>query len=102
MLAVYAAGFINAAGTTKQGFGCSLTKLATGTYQVLFGSDDGLVNNESYTFVTQKGASSSVALSPVVEDTSNTIKTIFMFAGSTVLTDSDLEIAVFRTVTQTG
>lgn len=98
-LSVYAAGFISASGSVKQGFGCQMTRIGTGVYGVVFGADDGLVNNQSFTFVTPKGSSSSVATSAIVQDTSNTVKTIFLFGGTTVLVDADIEVAVFRTVT---
>lgn len=109
-LAVYAAGFINAAGTTKQGFGCELTRLTTGVYAAVFGADDGLVADQSYTFVTRKdaGATGLPAASLSVEDTSNRVKTIFtkgivtLALGTVVVQDinSDLEVAIYRTVTQ--
>lgn len=96
-LAVYAAGFINAAGTTRQSFGCELTRVSTGVFAAVFGAGDGLVNDQSYTFVTLKGASSAPPISVNVEDTSNLVKTIFL-QGTTQLHQSDLEIAIFRTV----
>jgi len=99
-LSVYAAGFISADGSTKQGFGCTLTHVATGVYAVVFGADDGLVDGDSYTMVTPKGTSSTVSLSTVVEDTSNNVKTIFVNSGGDTPTDAGLEIAVFRTVTR--
>ena len=49
-LSAYAAGYIAADGTGAQGFGCSLTKIATGIYAILFGADSGLVDNNSITF----------------------------------------------------
>jgi hypothetical protein len=98
-LSVYAAGFIDAAGSVKQGFGCQMTRVGQGIYAVVFGADDGLVNNQSFTFVTPKGSSTAVATTVMVEDTSNTVKTIFVRTGTTVFTDTDIEVAVFRTVT---
>lgn len=98
-LSAYAAGYIAADGSGGQGFGCTLTKLATGIYAVLFGADSGLVNNDSMTFVTLKGTSAFAPLTHAVEDTSNTVKTIYV-KNLTVFADAALEIAVFRTVTQ--
>lgn len=99
-LAVYAAGFINAAGTTSVGFGCELTRVSTGVFAAVFGADDGLVNDQSYTLVTTKGTSATPPLSVNVEDTSNLVKTIFV-QGTTQLHQADLEVAIFRTV-ETG
>lgn len=99
-LSAYAAGYINADGSCPQGFGCQLTLLATGVYQILFGADSGLVNNDSLTFVTLKGTSAFVPLTHGVEDTSNTVKTIYV-KNLTAFANAALEIAVFRTVTQT-
>lgn len=101
-LSAYAAGYISSGATpSSQGFGCGLTRLATGIYAILFGADDGLVNNDSLTFVSVKGTSATVPLTVTVEDTSNTVKTIFVKDAAAVLTNSALEVAVFRTVTQT-
>lgn len=131
-LALYAAGHIDLlpdSPTTASAvsFGCQLTRLGVGVFAILFGNDDGLVDGESYTFVTPKfraGFSGypfypgpSVPFNPnanvvsvSVEDTSNTVKTIFCFgvtitpAPGVTLVSADphgLEIAVFRTVTPT-
>lgn len=98
-LSVYAAGFISANGDTRQAFGCELTRLSTGVYAAVFGPDDGLVNDQSYTFVTPKGTSATAPITAIVEDTSNLVKTIFL-QGTTQLIDAEIEIAVFRTVTR--
>ena len=110
-LAVYAAGFISAAGTTRAGFGMELTRVTTGVYAAVFGVDDGLVNDDSYTFVTAKNDLGASGVPPVtlqVEDTSNLVKTIFVSGilvpasplGTVVIQDvnSDLEVAIYRTV----
>ena len=111
-LAMYAAGFINGAGTTIQAFGCGLTRVATGVYAATFTADNGLVNDESYTFVTAKTPLPSGAPKALitVEDTSNLVKTIFVesftrITESTFLSrpannEFDLEVAIYRTVTK--
>ncbi len=105
-LALYAAGFINGAGTTSASFGCQLTRLGVGVYAAVFGADDGLVNDQSYTFVTPKGPTTALGPNIIVEDTSNLVKTIFargitvQALGTLVMADvdTDLEIAIYRTV----
>jgi len=99
-LSAYAAGYIAADGSGGQGFGCSITKLGTGIFALLFGADSGLVDNNSMTFVSLKGTSASEPLSHVVEDTSNTVKTIYV-KNLSVFADAALEVAVFRTLAQT-
>ena len=102
-LAVYAAGHINAAGDSSQSFGLGLTRLATGVYAAVFGADSGLVNDQSYTYVTTKGTSATPPLSITVEDTSNLVKTIFVQSatgGPGQLQEAGLEVAIYRTVTQ--
>lgn len=108
-LALYAAGFINGAGTTSVAFGCQLTRLGVGVYAAVFGADNGLVNDQSYTFVTPKGPTTSLAPSIITEDTSNLVKTIFargitVTSGGTLAmadVDTDIEVAIYRTV-ETG
>lgn len=110
-LALYAAGFINGAGTTRVGFGCELTRVSTGVYAAVFGADAGLVNDESFTQVSLKtsvGASGLPAAVCAVEDTSNLVKTIFVqglvegAVGTLVLQhiENDLEVAIYRSVTR--
>jgi hypothetical protein len=111
-LALYAAGFLRGEdGGTRVSFGCELTRIATGIYGIIFGNDAGLIEEESYTQVTVKsrvGASGAPKVILSVEDTSNTVKTIFasgITVASAALTmlpvNTDLEIAVYRTVTRT-
>jgi hypothetical protein len=98
MLATYAAGYINGAGTTIVTYGCSLKRTATGVVEVTFGASDGLVNDESWTSVQVKGASNAAAYA-IVEDTSNVKKTVFVFRGTEPV-DADLEIELRRSVTK--
>lgn len=106
-LALYAAGFINAAGTTRIGFGCELTRVMTGVYAAVFGADSGLVNDESFSNVQIKsaiGASGSPIAVTSVEDTSNLVKTIFVTErlNATVFqaAERDLEVQIYRSVTR--
>lgn len=96
-LAVHAAGFINAAGTTQITFGCLMTKLNTGHYGLLLDVNSGLIDDESFTFPQTKGAA---VLLPVVEDVSNRDKRIRVFDQAGSFVDSDIEVKVFKSVTR--
>jgi hypothetical protein len=110
LLSLFAAGFISGDGLTNAAFGCGLTRVATGVYAVVFGADSGLVAAESYVDVATKGVvgSSGAPFALVTsEDTSNTVKTIFVngisfaAAGVTIVpANVSLEIAVYRSVTK--
>jgi hypothetical protein len=113
LLSLFAAGFISGDGTTNAAFGCGLTRLATGVYAVVFGADAGLVAAESYVDVAVKsngpgvGATGSPFALVSVEDTSNTVKTIFaqgvsFGAGAVTIAPANvsLEVAVYRSVTK--
>lgn len=98
-LALQAAGYINGAGTTAVTFGCQLTRIATGHYGLVLDANNGIVNDESYTFVQPKGTNPRNA---VVNDDSNILKSIRVYTtGSpTVLSDTDIEIQLYKTVTR--
>lgn len=124
-LALYAAGHIFGDGSSPAAFGCGLTRIGVGIYAVVLGNDDGLVDGESYVFVTAKFAAGQTGLlpgisppdtrqpifPPTVEDTSNTIKTIFTygltlsvagvtFGAADLPAGGGLEIALYRSVTK--
>jgi hypothetical protein len=113
-LSLYAAGSINGAGTTAVTFGCGLTRVATGVYALTLAADSGLLNDESFTWVTPKTPLPSGAPKALitVEDTSNLVKTIFVDSMTRVNlsvylsrpsdTEIDLEIALYRTVTRSS
>lgn len=98
-LALHAAAYINGAGTTAVTFGCQMTRIATGHYGLVLGNDDGLVDDESYTFVQVKG---TAARNAVVNDDSNTLKSIRVYSSGspTVLADAAIEIQLYKTVTR--
>ena len=96
-LALQAAGYINALGTTQTTFGCTMTRTATGVYAMVLGSDDGVVNDESFTDVTIKGTNPRTA---VVDDTSNTLKTIRVFNPSFAAQDNEIEVILRKSVTR--
>lgn len=97
-LALHAAGAINAAGTSQVNFGCQLTRTGTGAYALLLGENDGLVNDESFTFVTIKSAA-NVTSSATVDDESNRVKRIYVWNAG-VSTDEAIEVALYRSVTR--
>jgi hypothetical protein len=94
-LSLYAAGFINAAGTSVVTFGCQLTRIAAGEYGVLLGTGDGQVEAQTFTFVTPKA---TAARYPVVEDTSNNLKTVRVFTSVPSQVDTGIEVHLYRTV----
>lgn len=96
-LALHAAGYINALGTTQTTFGCTMTRTATGVYALVLGADDGVVNDESFADVTVKGANPRAA---VIDDTSNTVKTIRVFNPSLAAQDTEIEVILRKTVTR--
>jgi hypothetical protein len=93
-LSLFAAGYINAAGDTVVTFGCQLTRIASGEYGVILGASDGLVDNETFTFVTAKAGAATRY--PVVEDTSNTLKTVRVFSSVPSQIDTGIEVALYR------
>jgi len=96
-LAMQAAGFINAAGTTVIAFGCQMTRIGIGHYGLLLDASDGVVADESFSKVQVKGTSPASA---VVDDLSNTEKRIRVFNASQSLADRDIEIALWKSVTR--
>ena len=96
-LATHAAGFINGDGTTSFGFGCQMTRLSAGHYALLLDANAGLIDDESFTQVQVKGTAAAIAS---VEDTSNVVKTILTFDSVDYLTDTTIEVALFKSVTK--
>lgn len=94
-LGAYAAGFINGAGGSIRAFGCELTRISTGHYALLLGENTGLVDDESFTRVQVKGLTTRTA---TVVDTSNRVKTIFTQDETPALADTDIEVALFRSI----
>lgn len=99
-LALQAAGYISALGETQTVFGCQMTRISTGHYGLLLDANSGVVNDESITLVTLK---TSASLTKSVVDTSNTLKTIFVFnpvAQTPGLANADIEVVLLKTVTK--
>jgi len=96
-LSLYAAGFINAAGTSQVSFGCQLTRIAAGHYGLVLDANDGLPADESFMFVTPKA---SDVRYPVTEDTSNNLKTIRVFSSVPTAIDTGIEVALYRPVSR--
>lgn len=95
-LAVFAAGYINAAGTTRINFGCQMTHVTTGHYALILDDSDNLIDDESFTLVTVKNTLPRFA---TVLDATPGIKRIFVRDEAATLTDSDIEVGLFRSVT---
>lgn len=96
-LALHAAGYINADGTTAVAFGCQLTRIDTGHYGLLLDASDGVVDDESYTFVQCKG---TTHFNAVVNDDSNVLKSIRVHNAGASPADAEIEIALYKTVTR--
>lgn len=95
-LACYAAGSINADGSSPIGFGCGMTRISDGQYGLVLGASDGLLENQSFSLATPKGSAPRIVS---VTDTSPTVKTIWVFDSAASLTNTAIEVGLFRTVT---
>lgn len=94
-LALWAAGYINGAGTSAVAFGAQMTRIATGHYGLLLGTDDTLTDiDETFSFVQAKGTEERWA---TVNDDSAALKTVRVFNQSAAV-DTDIEVKVFRSV----
>jgi hypothetical protein len=94
-LALQAAGFISSDGVTVTTFGCQMTRSTTGTYAMILGDNNGVIDNESFEAATCKSSVRNV----VATDTSNTIKTFLTFNELGSLADTGIEVALWKTVT---
>jgi len=95
-LAAFAAGFINDAGTTQVNFGCALTRISAGVYDVILPDDAGLEDRQTFTFVTIKGTTGPFYKS--VTDLALRQKRVSIFNDGASPADSDIEVVLFRTV----
>jgi len=101
-LALWAAAYINAAGTTLIAFGCSMVKAATanaadGKYYLSLGAGDGLVPDEIFCFVQPRTTAPRFA---VQSDQDNLTKEINVFNDTATSLACDIEVAVYRSVTK--
>lgn len=94
-LSLFAAGFINAAGTTQVTFGCQMTRIATGHYGLLLNDDNNLEDDETFAFATPKATAARYIS---VNDDSNSLKTIRVFTSAPAEVDTDIEVALYRPV----
>lgn len=95
-LAAFAAGSMNAAGTTQVTFGCALTRTDVGLYDVILPVDAGLEDRQTFMFVTIKADVGP--LYQGVADTDLRTKRIFIHDSSGSTVDNDFEVVLFRTV----
>jgi len=103
-LALWAAAYINAAGTTLIAFGCSMVKSsADGKYYLTLGAGDGLVTDDAFIFVQPRTTVPRVA-SQVDMPGTNLTKEIYVSSPEDGEgggpKDCDLEVAVYRSVTK--
>ncbi len=95
-LALWAAGFINAAGTTRVEFGCQMTRIAAGHYGLILDADNTLADiDETFTKVAPKA---SLARYVTVNDDSASLKTIRTFSSTPSSVDTGIEVALYRSV----
>lgn len=96
-LAVFAAGYINAAGTSQVNFGCQMTRISTGHYGLLLDADNSLIDDETFTFVTPK--SSDPRYTSVV-DTADNFKRILTATSLPSEVDTGIEVVLYRPVSK--
>jgi hypothetical protein len=93
ILATVAAGSIDALGATPITYGCSITHIGTGAYNLILPTGDGLISQQCFTSVqTRAGITFAV-----VSDQSDTYtKTITVFNNAGAVTDTPIDIVVRR------
>jgi len=96
-MALHAAGFISGDGATTTTFGCTMTRVATGTYAMVLDASSGVVSDETFLQVQPKGGTPRNA---VGTDTSNQVKTIVLRDDVDSLADAAIEVALFKSVTK--
>lgn len=96
-LATAAYGWINATGATAAGFGCSMTRLATGLYRLALGASDGILEGQSWisASVIQNASSAGRYITPCF--VSNTVRDFAVRTDAAVDTDTDIEVVVWKT-----
>jgi len=95
-LALWAAGYMNAAGTTSVVFGCSLTRIATGHYGLILDSDAELEDDQTFIHVQPKGT--SMGRTATVNDNSDSVKRINIWSMTPSAVDNAFEVALYRPV----
>jgi hypothetical protein len=95
ILATVAAATINSDGTTPITYGCAITRTGTGLYNLILPTGEGLIDAQSFTWVTAKGPNAVVLVVSDNADTYTKVVTAFANTSGTI-TDSSLEIVVQR------
>lgn len=106
-LAVQAYGWINGSGTSAAGFGCSMTRQASGVYRLTLGPSAGVLEGQSWIMATPvvSGLSGGVAagvlarvVTPSADPAVPTVRTFYVTdSGGVAVSDTDLEVIVFKT-----
>jgi hypothetical protein len=95
ILATVAAATINFDGTTPITYGCSITRTSTGVYALILPTGEGLIDAQSFTWVTAKGPNQVCLV--VSDNADGYTKSVSAFANTGgALTDSSLEMVVQR------
>jgi hypothetical protein len=97
-LAVQAAGFISADGATQFGFGCNMTRVGTGDYALVLDASAGVVDDDSFLQIQVKGG--NLPRVATANDISNTVKQILTFNDADIATDTEIEVALFKSVSR--
>jgi len=98
ILALVAAASIDPLGFTPIAYGCSITRIVSGTYKVILPTGNGVVAGESFTRVTAKAGVGAFPVAISVSDESDVIKTIMLEDNAGGQIDSGLEVIVQRAV----
>jgi hypothetical protein len=96
LLALVAAASIDPLGFTPICYGCSFTRIVSGTYKVILPTGNGVVADESFMRVTAKAGDAATPAILTVTDESDLIKTIFAVDTGGGQTDTGLEVIVQR------
>ena len=95
-LATLAAGFINAAGTTRVEFGCQMTRIAAGHYGLILDADNTLSDiDETFIKATPKAQAARYVS---VNDASASLTTIHVSSTTASAVDTGIEVALYRSV----
>ncbi len=98
ILALVAAASIDPLGLTPICYGCSFTRIVSGTYKIILPTGLGVVDGQSFTHVTPKAGLAATPAVITVSDESDLIKTIFAVDNGGGQTDTGLEVTVQRAV----
>jgi hypothetical protein len=95
ILALSAAASIHADGSTPVTYGCSITRIATGSYALILPTGEGLIDEQSFTTATPKAALVALNVSDDANGYFKYINSVSLSDGTTA-TDAAIEVIVHR------